>query len=125
MLTLPQHFSWRNFQGQKYIFADYSYISIDILELRLSEGTIYLTLLDEPTTLLLVNVEGTPATKKFMELFLKASKECEPYFSKAATIGVNKAKILFIQVIKKIHNFDVHPFSNLELALNWLTQRNN
>jgi hypothetical protein len=115
MPKLPSHFFWRSYQGQRYLLADYSYISEDVLA-----GTLYLTELNAPDTLLLVNIEGTPATKRFMALFLQASKDCEPYFLKAATIGVNKPKIIFIKLIKNIRNFDLHPFLTQELALKWL-----
>jgi hypothetical protein len=122
LLNLPAHFSWRDRLGKMYLLADYSYIPEDQLADKITEGSQYIHSLNGTDILLLLNFEGTASSKQFMALFLNSCKMCEPNVTKTAAIGVNKPKILFIKMIKKLTNINLLPFSNQKLALDWLFQ---
>lgn len=123
--AIPAHMTWRNYQGHKYLYANYSFCSQVLIPSMLTEGTRYLKQNNDPGTLILINAEGTPINKRVMDAFLIASKANKPYFKKTATIGISPLKIQFMKLLKKNLNIDIHPFANQKDALEWLTMEGN
>lgn len=120
--SIPAHMTWRNYQGHRYLYANYSFCPQEQIPHMLEAGTRYLRSNNDPSTLLLINAEATPINKKVMQGFLIASKANKPYFKRSATIGISLLKVQFMMLLKKVVQIDIHPFANQKDALDWLIE---
>ncbi len=63
------------------------------------------------------NIEATNALKEF-------SSAVTPYIKASAVVGVSGIKRIIVQSLMRVSGRDIHLFSDIEEAKNWLVEQN-
>ena len=121
-MQLPKHLKWKRHNGSIYLYAEYRYLSPDMIAPMLSSTLNYIsnTASSNRPILHMVDVEGTGITARSVLQFSQAAKKVRPFLKKSATVGLQENYFHVVYSISKLLKMNIEVFNKKDLAAQWL-----